>query len=102
MRKQFLFLIVAIFMSANLMAQWSYLTNSGVTSILRSVSVVDNNVAFISGDASKCLKTTNAGGTWTNIAAAPIPTTLGLDVVRAIDANTILVAGTIGVCYIYF
>ena len=94
MRKLFLFLIVAIFMSANLMAQWSYLTNSGVTSILRSVSIVDNNVAFISGDASKCLKTTNAGGTWTNIAAAPIPTTLGLDVVRAIDANTVIVCGS--------
>ena len=79
MRKHILFLIVTVFMSANLMAQWSYLTNSGVTTILRSVSVVDNNVAFISGDAKKLLKTTNAGVTWTNIAPPQMIATDGVD-----------------------
>jgi photosystem II stability/assembly factor-like uncharacterized protein len=58
-------------------------------------------VAFISGDAGKVLKTTNGGGSWTNIAASPIPTTMGLDVVRAIDANTVIVAGTPAATFVY-
>jgi len=85
----------------NLSAQTWTVQTSGVTSILRSVSVVDANVAFISGDAGQILKTTNGGINWTNIAAAPIPTTFGADVVRAIDANTIIVAGSPADTYIY-
>ena len=101
MFKKFLFLFAVMFISANLMAQWTYLTNSGVTGILRSVSIVDANVAFISGDSGIVLKTTNGGLNWTNIAALPIPATMGCDVVRAIDANTVIVAGTPSASFVY-
>ena len=88
--KKITFLFTMLFIVAlSLNAQWTVQT-SGVTSILRSVSVVDANVAFISGDAGKLLKTTNGGINWVNIVAAPIPATIGIDVVRAIDANTVL------------
>lgn len=100
MKKFTLFLALLFMVAFNLNAQWTVQT-SGVTSILRSVSVVNSNVAFISGDAGKILKTTNGGMTWTNIAATPIPTTMGVDVVRAIDENTILVAGTPANTFVY-
>ena len=69
---------------------WTSLGNSGVTTVLYSVSVVDNNVAFVSGNNGVVLKTVNGGTNWTNISAAPISTTVSCDVVRALDANTIL------------
>jgi photosystem II stability/assembly factor-like uncharacterized protein len=100
MKKIILSFFLLLIFTFNLNAQWTVQT-SGVTTILRSVSVVDQNVAFISGDAGKVLKTTNGGTTWTNIAASPIPTTFGCDVVRAIDANTVIVAGSPADTYIY-
>jgi photosystem II stability/assembly factor-like uncharacterized protein len=80
-------------------AQWTSQT-SGVSTLLRSVCVVDENICWMAGDGGKVLRTTDGGTTWTNVSASPIPTS-NLDVVRAIDANTALVACTPSATYVY-
>lgn len=72
---------------------WSEQT-SGVTTQLTSVSAVDNNVAWICGYSGVVLRTTNGGTNWQNVSASPIPNTLNMHSIFAIDANTALVAGS--------
>ncbi|NOS85346.1 MAG: T9SS type A sorting domain-containing protein [Ignavibacteria bacterium] len=67
---------------------------SGLTTQLTSVSVVDDNNAWICGYAGRVLRTTNGGANWVSVNAAPIPGTLDLHSIFAIDANTALVAGS--------
>lgn len=67
---------------------------SGLTTQLTSVSVVDDNNAWICGYAGRVLRTTNGGANWVSVNAAPIPGTLDLHSIYAIDANTALVAGS--------
>src|SRR5438552_6674303 len=69
---------------------------SGITTSLNSVSAPDDNNAWTCGGAGKVLRTTNAGTTWTSVGAAPIPATLALYNIFAIDANTALVTGSSG------
>ncbi len=67
---------------------------SGLTTQLTSVSVVDDNNAWICGYAGRVLRTTNGGANWVSVNSAPIPGTLDLHSIFAIDANTALVAGS--------
>jgi photosystem II stability/assembly factor-like uncharacterized protein len=67
---------------------------SGLTTQLTSVSVVNDNNAWICGYAGRVLRTTNGGANWVSVNAAPIPGTLDLHSIYAIDSNTALVAGS--------
>ncbi|HMQ79555.1 MAG TPA: YCF48-related protein [Ignavibacteria bacterium] len=67
---------------------------SGVTTQLTSVSIVDDNNAWICGYAGVVLRTTNGGTNWVSVSSAPIPPTLDLHSIYAIDATTALAAGS--------
>ncbi len=67
---------------------------SGVTTQLTSVSVVNANNVWVCGYAGRVLRTTNGGVTWVSVNAAPIPGTLDLHSIYAIDSVTALVAGS--------
>jgi photosystem II stability/assembly factor-like uncharacterized protein len=91
MKKGFSILMV-LFISFELNAQWVDQT-SGVSANLVSVSAVDNNVCWISGDGGVVLRTTNGGTTWANVGGGPV---IGIentvDNVYALDANTCIVS----------
>lgn len=74
---------------------------SGLTTQLTSVSIVDDNNAWICGYAGRVLRTTNGGTNWVSVNAAPIPLTLDLHSIYAIDANTALVAGSGAASFLY-
>ena len=66
-------LILTIFLITSFQtnAQWTEQTSPTVNA-LYSVSVVDNNVAWIGGAAGTVLRTTNGGTTWTSVGGAAI------------------------------
>jgi photosystem II stability/assembly factor-like uncharacterized protein len=68
---------------------------SGLTSVLYSVSAVDDNVAWICGAIGKVLRTTNKGVNWVNVSGT-IPTANSLYNIYAWDANTAIVTGVNG------
>ena len=79
--------------------QWTEQT-SGVTTALQSISAVDNNVAWISGDGGAVLRTTNGGTNWTNVGGG----TLGTGVIGNIfawDANFALCTTTPTASFVY-
>jgi photosystem II stability/assembly factor-like uncharacterized protein len=80
----FSFLILA---PIQIQAQWLEQT-SPTTSALYSVSVIDNNVAWIGGAAGTVLRSTNGGATWTSVGGA----TIGADIynIFGIDDQTAL------------
>lgn len=67
---------------------------SGVSTQLTSVSVVNDNHVWVCGYAGRVLRTTNGGVNWISVNAAPIPGTLDLHSIYAIDSVTALVAGS--------
>jgi photosystem II stability/assembly factor-like uncharacterized protein len=90
--KKVLSVLVILFVSFQLNAQWVSQA-SGVLGSLVSVSAVDNNVCWISGDGGVVLRTTNGGTTWTNVGGGlVIGTSNRVDNVYALDANTCLAA----------
>ena len=68
---------------------------SGLTSVLYSVSAVNDDVAWVCGASGKVLRTTNKGQNWTNVSGT-IPTTLALYNIFAWDANIAVVTGVSG------
>ena len=69
-------------------ATWTEQT-SGITTVLYSVSAVNDDVAWTCGASGKVLRTTNKGATWTN-ASGNLPTTALLYNIFAWDANVAL------------
>src|SRR5579863_5724378 len=67
-------------------AQWQS-QSSGTTARLRGLSVVDEQTAWVTGQAGTCLRTTDGGTTWI---VRPIPDTSTLDFrdVHGFDAQT--------------
>ena len=62
-------LLVLLFLSGlSAMAQWSAV-DSGTTSNLRGVYLLDSGVGYSVGDAGTILKTTDAGLTWSALAS---------------------------------
>jgi photosystem II stability/assembly factor-like uncharacterized protein len=68
---------------------------SGLTSVLYSVSAVDDNVAWVCGAAGKVLRTTNKGANWVNVSGT-IPTTYALYNIYAWNANLCVITGVAG------
>jgi len=81
-------------------AQWTEQT-SGVTTSLGSVSGVDDNVAWICGNAGRVLRTNNGGTNWINATGTGIPGTLDLYNIFATDSTTALVTGSGATAFVY-
>ena len=93
--KKILMLVVLTLTWTSLNAQVWTAQTSGVTSILRSVAAVDANTCYISGDAGVIKKTVNGGITWTTVPSAS--GTNGMDIIRALDENTVFaLSNTVG------
>ncbi len=93
---RYIFILTVLLLSFNTFSQpisWVEQT-SGLTTQLTSVSVVNDNNAWICGYAGRVLRTTNGGANWVSVNAAPIPLTLDLHSIFAIDSMTALVAGS--------
>jgi photosystem II stability/assembly factor-like uncharacterized protein len=88
MKKTLLPLFI-FFLSFSVNAQWVEQT-SGITTGLRSVSVIDQNIAWTGGASGVVLRTTNGGTTWTNVSAT-IGTTSTINFIHAISATSALV-----------
>ena len=67
---------------------------SGLTTQLTSISAVDDANIWVCGYSGRVLRTTNGGVNWVSVNGSPIPGTLNLHSIFAIDANTALVAGS--------
>jgi len=96
--KKLIYILTLLAFAVSLNAQWSEQT-SGVSTILYSVSPVDNNVVWICGAGGKVLRTTNGGTNW-NLTTSP-NATLDLYNIWGIDANTALVTGSGTTAYVY-
>ena len=63
MNKILSFLLLVLMSTSLTYSQWSEQT-SPVTTLLYSVSAVDNNIVWACGNGGKVLRTTNSGATW--------------------------------------
>ncbi|MBI5403325.1 MAG: T9SS type A sorting domain-containing protein [Ignavibacteriae bacterium] len=68
---------------------------SGLTTVLYSVSAVNDDVAWVCGASGKVLRTTNKGLAWTNV-SGNLPTTYAMYNIFAWDANLAIVTGVSG------
>jgi photosystem II stability/assembly factor-like uncharacterized protein len=68
---------------------------SGLTTVLYSVSAVNDDVAWVCGASGKVLRTVNKGATWTNVSGT-LSTSYALYNIFAWDANTAIVTGVSG------
>jgi photosystem II stability/assembly factor-like uncharacterized protein len=103
MKKTYTYLVSTVFTililtSLQTQAQWSEQT-SPTTNPLSSVSIVDNNVAWIGGYSATVLRTTDGGTTWTNVGGGAI--TGDVYNIFGIDAQTALCTTSPSATYIY-
>ncbi len=85
---------------AGVQSQWQEQV-SGLTTSLNSVSGVNDNIAWVCGNAGKVLRTNNGGINWINATGTGIPGTLDLYNIFAIDSTTALVTGSNTTAYVY-
>ncbi len=90
--KNILILLFLLFISGTTFTQWIEL-NSGVTNILRSVSAIDDNNVWVSGDQSKVLRTSDGGLNWISLPASGIPAAFSLTNIFAINSTSALTTG---------
>lgn len=84
--KKFMLLSILFLLSYTVSAQWVVQT-SGVTTQLRAVSVVDQNIAWVGGATGTVLRTTNGGTNWTSVGSTAMTGTnyaYGIDAMKAL------------------
>jgi hypothetical protein len=96
----FLILILLVLADFSYTQTWSEQT-SGVTTQLTSISAVNDSVVWVCGYSGRVLRTTNGGMNWVSVNSAPIPTTLDLHNVFALDANIAMVCGSGTTAYVF-
>jgi photosystem II stability/assembly factor-like uncharacterized protein len=95
-RLMILVIVLTFLFTGDILSQnitWSEQT-SGLTTQLTSISAIDANNVWVCGYSGRVLRTTNGGANWVSVNAAPIPLTLNLHSIYAIDSVTALVAGS--------
>lgn len=97
MRKIFLLLIIALAINTTNGQSWVYLSTLPSPDAINSISVVDQNVIWVCGDATACYRSTNGGFNW-------LPAYTGLPGaalygISALDANTCWVGTGTGSVY---
>lgn len=80
--------------------QWVEQT-SGLTTSLNSVSGVNDNIAWVCGNAGRVLRTNNGGVSWINATGTGIPGTLDLYNIFALDSTTALTTGSGATAFVY-
>ncbi|HMQ70695.1 MAG TPA: T9SS type A sorting domain-containing protein [Ignavibacteria bacterium] len=91
--KKFTLLLFFSLCYINVAAQWTE-QYSGDTVIFKSVSAVDNNIAWFSGDIQRVYRTTNGGNNWNRTSTTGLPYPISLVNIFAINEKNALVAGT--------
>ncbi len=92
MKTAIIALICFLSFSAYTPAQWTEQT-SGITTLIYSVSAVDDNVVWACGAGGVVLLTVNSGVNWALTATSP-NSSLDLHTIQGIDASTALVGGS--------
>ncbi len=96
--RKFIYTFVILAFVSSVTAQWSEQT-SGVTTILSSISAVDDNVVWVCGAGGKVLRTTNGGTNWVSVNSPN--SAISFSNILGIDANTALVTGSNTTAYVY-
>lgn len=93
---------IMLFLAVNVAVktQWQEQT-SGLTTSLNSVSGVNDNIAWVCGNAGRVLRTNNGGINWINATGTGIPGTLDLYNIFALDSTTALVTGSSTTAYVF-
>ncbi len=96
--KVFFYTIISLvfFINLTFSQQWWFEQTSNTTNNLQSVSVYNNQTAWICGVSGTVLRTTNTGNNWINANSGSIPANADLVNIWAIDGATALVAGDLG------
>ncbi len=89
----YLFTLLILAGPVTVTSQWMEQT-SGVATSLNSVSGVNDNIAWVAGNAGRVIRTNNGGTEWINATGTGIPTTLDLYNIFATDSTTALVTGS--------
>ncbi len=97
MRKIFLLLIVVLAINTTNGQSWVYLSTLPSPDAVSSISVVDQNVIWVCGDATACYRSTNGGFNWLP-AYTGLPS-VALYGISALDANTCWVGTGTGSIY---
>ena len=97
MKKIFLLLILPFVINTSNAQSWVYLSSLPSPDAINSISVVDQNVIWVCGDAAACYRSTNGGYNW--IAAYTGLPNGNLYGICAIDANTCWVGTGTGSIY---
>src|ERR1035437_6930860 len=88
--KKVLSVLVVLFVSIQLNAQW-VTQSSGTTNDFSSISAIDNNNCWIAGWGSAVVRTTNGGTNWSYVGLPAINGTFAdISSIYAVDANTCL------------
>ena len=91
--KNVLSVLVVLFVSFQLNAQWVSQVSPVTNQDFVGVSAVDNDVCWIAGFGSAVVRTTNGGTNWSNVSLPPIGNVIAdISSIYAIDANTCLVS----------
>ena len=91
--KKVLSVLVVLFVSFQLNAQWVSQVSPVTNQDFVGVSAVDNDVCWIAGFGSAVVRTTNGGTNWSNVSLPPIGNVIAdISSIYAIDANTCLVS----------
>jgi type IX secretion system substrate protein len=99
MNKLFSSFLVLLMCSSLTYSQWSEQT-SPITTLLYSVSAVDNNVVWACGNVGKVLRTTNGGATWDSVPTPLLPP-IALYNIWGINATTAIVTGSPSDTYVF-
>jgi hypothetical protein len=97
--KRFFYLIVAFFLIHNCVAQKIEIINKEATSSFRGLSVVDNNIVWVSGSNGTVGRSTDGGKTWKWIKVKGFETTDFRDI-EAFSASTAVIMGISEPAYI--
>jgi photosystem II stability/assembly factor-like uncharacterized protein len=97
MRKIFLLIIMAFAVNFTNSQSWVYISALPSADAINSISVVDQNIIWLCGDATACYRSTNGGFNW--IAAYTGLPNGSLYGISAIDANTCWVGTGTGSIY---
>jgi len=96
----YLFTLLILAGPVSVTSQWMEQT-SGITTSLNSVSGVNDNIAWVAGNAGRVIRTNNGGTEWINATGTGIPTTLDLYNIFATDSTTALVTGSNTTAFVY-
>jgi photosystem II stability/assembly factor-like uncharacterized protein len=89
----FVMVTLVLFSASDIFAQWTAQT-SGITTRLRYVKAVDDNVVWACGASGVVLKSTNGGANWSSTTSPNAGSTIYT--IDAFDATTAWVTGTVG------